>query len=199
MKMIDLSGNRLFGSIPIEIFVLFELTFLNLSQNHLMGNIPENIGIMKELESIDLSWNHLFGEISPCMSNLTSLDYLDLSYNNFLGRIPSSIQLQSFDVVKYIGNPQLYGDPLPKHCTLIENVMTEHQLEKLKRTLKVLASIWVWELDSQLAFGEFVEVSSLIGLEACLFQICQWHKGLVLYDHSAKVEMVTGKAKKQLP
>ena len=30
-------------------------------------------------------------------------------------------------------------------------------------TLKVLASIWVWELDSQLAFEEFVEVSSLIG------------------------------------
>ena len=55
MKMIDLSGNKLFGSIPIEIFVLFELTFLNLFRNHLVGNIPENIGIMKELESIDLS------------------------------------------------------------------------------------------------------------------------------------------------
>ena len=41
--------------------------------------------------------------------------------------------------------------------------MIEHQLEKLKRTLKVLDSIWVWELDLQLAFGEFVEVSSLIG------------------------------------
>ena len=27
VKMIDLSGNKLFGSIPVEIFVLFELTF----------------------------------------------------------------------------------------------------------------------------------------------------------------------------
>ena len=44
MKMIDLSGNKLFGSIPIEIFVLFELTFLNLSQNHLMGNKLETLG-----------------------------------------------------------------------------------------------------------------------------------------------------------
>ena len=116
MKMIDLSGNKLFGSIPIEIFVLFELTFLDLSQNHLMGNKPENIGIMKELESIDLSRNHLSGEIPPSMSNLSFLDYLDLSYNDFSGRIPSSTQLQSFDAVRYFGNPQLCGAPLPKRC-----------------------------------------------------------------------------------
>ena len=31
VKMIDLLGNKLFGSILVEIFVLFELTFLNLS------------------------------------------------------------------------------------------------------------------------------------------------------------------------
>ena len=55
VRMTDLLGNKLFGSIPVEIFVLFELTFLNLFRNHLVGNIPENIGIMKELESIDLS------------------------------------------------------------------------------------------------------------------------------------------------
>ena len=69
MKMIDLSGNKLFGSIPIEIFVLFELTFLDLSQNHLMGNKPENIGIMKELESIDLSWHYKKMGFRPRLKN----------------------------------------------------------------------------------------------------------------------------------
>ncbi|KAK7839768.1 receptor-like protein eix2 [Quercus suber] len=82
-----------------------------------MGNIPANIGLMKELESMDLSQNHLSGEIPLSMSNLTYLDYLDLSYNNFSGRIPSSTQLQSFDAVRYIGNPQLCGDPLPNGYT----------------------------------------------------------------------------------
>ena len=70
------------------------------------------------------------------MSNLTSLDYLDLSYNNFLGRIPSSIQLQSFDAVKYIGNPQLCGDPLPKHCTLIEKCHDRTSIGKTKKDSK---------------------------------------------------------------
>ena len=65
---------------------------------------------------MDLSQNHLSSEIPPSMSNLTYLDYLDLSYNNFSGRIPSGTQLQSFDAVRYIGNPQLCGDPLPKSC-----------------------------------------------------------------------------------
>ncbi|XP_050285513.1 receptor-like protein EIX2 isoform X3 [Quercus robur] len=120
VRLIDLSSNNLSGSIPIEISDLSELCFLNLSRNHLMGKIPEKIGSMKELESVDLSRNHLSGEIPPSMSNLTFLSLLDLSYNNLSGRIPSSTQLQSFDALRYIGNPQLCGDPLPKSCTIEE-------------------------------------------------------------------------------
>ncbi|KAK4588525.1 hypothetical protein RGQ29_019505 [Quercus rubra] len=120
VRLIDLSSNNLSGSIPAEISDLSELRFLNLSRNHLMGKIPEKIGSMKELESVDLSRNHLSGKIPPSMSNLTFLSLLDLSYNNLLGRIPSSTQLQSFDALRYIGNPQLCGDPLPKSCTIEE-------------------------------------------------------------------------------
>ena len=101
-----------------------------------MGNILENIGIMKELESIDLSRNRLFSEIPPSMSNLTSLDYLDLSYNNFSGRIPSGTQPQSFDAVRYIGNFQLSGDPLPKYCTLIEECHDKTSVGKIKKDSK---------------------------------------------------------------
>ncbi|KAM4099895.1 hypothetical protein ACB094_05G027300 [Castanea mollissima] len=130
VKSIDLSCNNLNGSIPTEISVLFELNFLNLSENHLMGNIPEKFGSMKQLESVDLSRNNLSGEIPPSMSNLTFLSYLDLSYNNLSGRIPSSTQLQSFDAARYIGNPQLCGDPLPKKCTIEEESLNRSRIGK---------------------------------------------------------------------
>ena len=58
-------------------------------------------------------------------SNLTFLGLLDLSYNNLSGRIPSSTQLQSFDAVRYIGNPQLCDDPLPKSCTIKEQSLNK--------------------------------------------------------------------------
>ena len=120
VKIIDLSSNNLSGSIPSKISVLSELCFLNLSRNQLIGKIPEKIGIMKKLEFIDLSQNHLSGEIPLSLSGLTFLSHLNLSYNNLSGKIPLGTQLQTFDALSYIGNPQLCGNPLPRNCTIGE-------------------------------------------------------------------------------
>ncbi|XP_065626611.1 receptor-like protein EIX2 [Quercus suber] len=120
VKIIDLSSNNLSGSIPSEISILSELCFLNLSRNQLIGKIPEKIEIMKKLESIDLSQIHLSGEIPLSLSSLTFLSHLNLSYNNLSGKIPLGTQLQTFDALSYIGNPQLCGNPLPISCTIRE-------------------------------------------------------------------------------
>ncbi|KAF7822874.1 receptor-like protein EIX2 [Senna tora] len=117
VRVIDLSSNNVCGTIPPEIFRLVGLHSLNLSHNQLMGNIPNEIGNMKHLESLDLSTNQLSGEIPQSLSQLTFLSVLNLSFNNFNGRIPLGTQLQSFDALSYIGNPQLCGAPLPKNCT----------------------------------------------------------------------------------
>ncbi|KAL8095809.1 hypothetical protein AgCh_036976 [Apium graveolens] len=124
LKSIDLSSNKLVGSIPGEFASLKELISLNLSRNSLTGSIMQKIGQLNMLESLDLSQNQLSGLIPKGFVGLNYLSVLDLSYNNLSGKIPSSTQLQSFDASNYAGNVELCGLPLPKKCPGDE---TDHQ------------------------------------------------------------------------
>lgn len=112
LMMINLSGNKLIGKLPIEILSLLELFTLNVSGNNLIGEIPHLIGQLKMLETLDLSRNQFSGEIPLSMSELSFLNHLDLSYNHLSGKSPSSTQLQSFEASDFAGNPALCGLPL---------------------------------------------------------------------------------------
>ncbi|KAL2529387.1 disease resistance family protein/LRR family protein [Forsythia ovata] len=112
VKGIDLSSNKLVGTIPQQFSDMRGLVLLNLSRNLLTGNIISNIGQMETLEWLDLSRNHLSGEIPNSLALLHFLSVLDLSYNNLTGKIPLSTQLQSFNSSAYAGNNGLCGLPL---------------------------------------------------------------------------------------
>ncbi|KAF3652382.1 putative receptor-like protein 12-like [Capsicum annuum] len=112
LKTIDLSSNKLVGSIPKVIAEMRGLRSLNLSRNDLNGSVIQEIGQMKMLESLDMSRNKLSGMIPQGLANLTFLSVLDLSNNHLSGRIPTSTQLRSFDRSSYSGNAQLCGPPL---------------------------------------------------------------------------------------
>ncbi|XLR28936.1 hypothetical protein S83_056836 [Arachis hypogaea] len=117
VKNIDLSSNKLFGGIPMEITNLTGLIYLNLSKNELTGHIPQSIGNMESLESIDFSGNQLTGDIPQSITNLNFLNKLDLSYNHLEGKIPTGTQLQSFEASDFVGN-KLCGPPLLLNCTM---------------------------------------------------------------------------------
>ena len=105
---IDISSNRLNGTIPNEITNLLNLGTLNLSNNHLVGTIPINIGAMQQLETLDLPRNRLSGNIPASLASLNFLTHLNLSFNNLTGRIPTGRQLQTLnDPSIYEGNPFL--------------------------------------------------------------------------------------------
>ncbi|XP_054813703.1 receptor-like protein EIX1 isoform X1 [Prosopis cineraria] len=116
-RAIDLSNNDMSGIIPQEVFSLSELHSLNLSHNQFEGSVSKEIGKLNQLESLDLANNKFSGEIPRSLAQLSFLGTLNLSFNNFSRMIPLGTQLQGFDELSYIGNPELCGAPLPKNCS----------------------------------------------------------------------------------
>ncbi|EFJ04231.1 hypothetical protein SELMODRAFT_432606 [Selaginella moellendorffii] len=84
MVSVDLSHNRISGSIPASFFTLCKsLRFLDVSSNQLVGGVPEDMFInCRSLQELSLSSNNLTGEFSGLRSS-NSLQKLNLSTNVF--------------------------------------------------------------------------------------------------------------------
>ena len=113
LKYLDLSGNRLSGSI-LSLGSLTSLETLILNANQLSGSIPLLSGLTS-LQWLDLSGNNLNGSI-PLLGGLSSLQYLNLGGNNLSGSIPSLSGLARLQFLS-LNNNQLSG-PVPANITV---------------------------------------------------------------------------------
>ncbi|CAK7357020.1 unnamed protein product [Dovyalis caffra] len=93
MKRLDLSGNKLYGSIPRSLLSLTLLESLLLQDNYLKGSIPE--------------------------FNQSSLTVFNVSNNDLNGSIPTTQTLQSFGPDSYSSNRRLFGPPTLNTCNSI--------------------------------------------------------------------------------
>ncbi|XP_066334196.1 probable LRR receptor-like serine/threonine-protein kinase At3g47570 [Miscanthus floridulus] len=91
-KGLDLSYNKLTGSISSNIGRLINLGFLDISNNHLSGVIPHTLGDCILLESIHLEVNFFYGSIPLSFSSLRGITKMDLSQNNLSGEIPNFLE-----------------------------------------------------------------------------------------------------------
>ncbi|KAK8938792.1 Phytosulfokine receptor 1 [Platanthera zijinensis] len=97
---VDLSANRLQGSISENLTGLDHLRHLNLSSNALRGSVPPALFLLPRLELLDLSTNGLSGSFPPVI-NLPAIKIFNVSNNLFNGTLPiftSSPNLTALDV-----------------------------------------------------------------------------------------------------
>ncbi|XP_042418835.1 receptor-like protein 46 [Zingiber officinale] len=84
---LDLSHNKISGTLPVSLESLTDIYYLNFGSNLLEGPIPH---LPPKLSLLDLSDNAFSGSLPPTLFT-PQLEYLILSYNQINGSIPSSI------------------------------------------------------------------------------------------------------------
>ncbi|CAN4122262.1 unnamed protein product [Withania somnifera] len=88
---LDLSVNQISGTIPPQIGSLTKLETLHIFDNQLNGSIPGKIGHLRSLTELVLATNYLDGSIPVSLGNLNNLSYLHLYDNQLSGSIPAEI------------------------------------------------------------------------------------------------------------
>ncbi|KAF3559474.1 hypothetical protein F2Q69_00011262 [Brassica cretica] len=96
LKYLDLSANELNGQVNGFLDASSKnkynsLVFLDLSSNKIAGTLPESLGALRNLQILDLSSNSFTGSIPSSIGNMLSLKKLDLSFNAMNGNIPETL------------------------------------------------------------------------------------------------------------
>nr|XP_043630149.1 receptor-like protein EIX2 [Erigeron canadensis] len=122
--VLDLSDNLLTGHVPhTDGTTNSDLSFVNLSQNRLTGSIPADICKMIEIGALDLSNNSLSGILPDCFQSLVGMEVIDLSNNNITGVVPSSLGSLSSLLSLHFQNNKFEGD-LPTSLQNLTSLVT---------------------------------------------------------------------------
>jgi hypothetical protein len=108
LEIVDLSNNKLSGSVPKTLFSLPRVTTIALSLNCFQGNLPEDMCSVRDLQVLSMDglgaaqgcrheyklpitgvaiFNTLDGTVPPCLWNLHNLTVLHLASNGLYGSI----------------------------------------------------------------------------------------------------------------
>ncbi|KAG2278166.1 hypothetical protein Bca4012_041533 [Brassica carinata] len=110
LSQLEISGNKFSGAIPVRICDLGGLRVVDLSRNRFSGSIPSCINRLKNLERLEMQENMLDGEIPSSVRSCAKLTELNLSDNRLRGGIPP--ELGELPVLNYLdlSNNQLTGE-----------------------------------------------------------------------------------------
>ena len=147
---IILSGKNLEGTLPSELFMLTQLSYLDLHANLLHGPIPTQFGMLSSLVQLDVTnnllvgsipwqlyhlsknlqelWvgsNRLEGSINHYLTHLSNLRFLDVSHNRMAGKIPAGVGTIASLRGIFLDNNELTGTIITKIGAL-KNILFLH-------------------------------------------------------------------------
>ncbi|XP_022847958.1 probable LRR receptor-like serine/threonine-protein kinase At4g20940 isoform X2 [Olea europaea var. sylvestris] len=115
IEILDLSQNRLTGSIPEELHLQNNILsgsmdfsppsrnsnvrVVDFSHNLLSGHFPDGFGSFSGLQVLDIGGNNFSGSLPTSIGNISTLTSLDISHNHFTGPLPNNLSnsLRSFN------------------------------------------------------------------------------------------------------
>ncbi|KAK8706214.1 hypothetical protein V6N13_049789 [Hibiscus sabdariffa] len=117
IQVLDLSMNKLVGSLEGLRNCSISLYQLHLDYNSLSGDIPDSLYSMTSLERFSITGNNFSGQLSMKLSKLTRLKYLAISANHFSGRIPD-VFVNLLQLELFCAHSNLFSGPLPSSLSL---------------------------------------------------------------------------------
>lgn len=123
LQALDLQDNNLNDRIPVTIANLRQsLLYLNLSRNNFAGPFPTPVLQLTKLVDLRISDNLFAGQVPADIRNLSGLTILLLGGNHFVGPIPSQSlsSLQHLTELETWGNP--FNDPIPVELGLLPRI-----------------------------------------------------------------------------
>ncbi|XVE62956.1 hypothetical protein DITRI_Ditri06bG0160900 [Diplodiscus trichospermus] len=122
LRFFNLQDNNFYGVIPPEIGRLSRLQRLMLQNNSFEGTIPANLSHCSNLIWFSALRNHFIGNIPAKLGNLLKLEILDIDLNNLTGQLPAFIGNISTLQEIYLGENNLHGR-LPDTLGLLKRLV----------------------------------------------------------------------------
>jgi hypothetical protein len=88
VQVLDLSMNKLSGSLPSQWLVLTNLQHINLDQNTLIGSLPFQWATMSRLQVFTIANNNVIGTLPFSWQSMTKAKQLIFTGNKLSGSIP---------------------------------------------------------------------------------------------------------------
>lgn len=123
LQQLLVDSNSLSGSLPDSLYSLSALEQLSVLGNNLTGQLSEKLSKLSSLKSLVICGNQFSGELPDVFGKLTQLEILDASSNSFSGSLPRSLALCSKLRVLDLRNNSFTG-PIDLNFTGLPNLDT---------------------------------------------------------------------------